>query len=394
MHASLASNILTRDFLSPPNSLYTYLFVVLFAIISTISVLFVKKPILKNLIPLSSGLGYAVTGYYFFAHNVIIELVAPLSSLILAWLAAFSALVLMEGREKRKFKKMMSQYLSPAVLNTVVSNHSDYARAEIGSKENISILFSDIRNFTNMSEKLPAESVVEILNYYFSSMTDSIFSYEGTIDKFIGDAIMAFWGAPIKINEHAEKAVYSAIDMIRRMEKVNEWIMAKGLNPIAIGIGIHTGDAILGNIGSENKLDYTIIGDNVNLASRIEGLTKHYGASILISEDTYRALTSPMPCFIADLVRVKGKEKPIKVYQPLILRENPSEEELQTAWSLATLNSEMFQHYTNCGWSQALQCLEALPNDKLHASYKDRCLHYLHNPPAHNWDGVHTMSSK
>ena len=394
IHASLASNILTNDFLTPSVPSHTYALIVIFTIITSLCVLFLKNAFLKNGIPLVMGLSYVTFVYYLFGNNIIIEMVAPLSALSLSWAASFSALVLMEGREKRKFKKMMSQYLSPAVLSTVVDNHEEFAKAEVGSKENITMLFSDIRSFTNMSEKLEAEQVVEMLNHYFSSMTDSIFHYEGTIDKFIGDAIMAFWGAPIKSDDHADKATRSAIDMIRRLEVVNQWIMEKGLDPIAIGIGVHTGDAILGNIGSESKLDYTIIGDNVNLASRIEGLTKHYGASILITEDTYNVLSEPVPCFTVDLVKVKGKNQPIKVYQPLILPENPDETALNEAKRLEALNTEMFEYYVNQDWHQALKALEKLPKDKLHDTYRERCQAYLSAPPQENWDGVHTMTTK
>ncbi|MDX1810918.1 MAG: adenylate/guanylate cyclase domain-containing protein, partial [Gammaproteobacteria bacterium] len=394
IHASLASNILNQDFLIPANPVHTYILIVLFAIFTTLCVLFLKRPILKNGIPLLLAGVYGGGAYQLFANHMVIDMVAPLFSLAGAWASSFSALVLMEGREKRKFKKMMSQYLSPAVLSTVVDNHEEFAKAEVGSTENISILFSDIRSFTNLSEKLDAREVVEMLNYYFSSMTESIFHYEGTIDKFIGDAIMAFWGAPIKTGDHAEKATQSAIDMINRLEDVNQWLMNKGLDPIAIGIGIHTGEAILGNIGSENKLDYTIIGDNVNLASRIEGLTKHYGASVLITEDTYQQLQNPMPCFTVDLVRVKGKNKPIKVYQPLILPANPDQQALDKAHELAALNAEMFEHYVNQAWEQALTSLKRLPEDKLHQMFRERCEQYRNAPPTKNWDGVHTMTSK
>ncbi len=394
IHASIASNVLNDEFLTPPNAPISYTLIILFSLTTVLCVLFIKQAVLKNGIPLAIAIGYMAFTYFMFEQNVVFELVAPLTALALSWVVSFSALVLMEGREKRKFKKMMSQYLSPAVLRTAVDNHEEFVKAEVGSQENLSILFSDIRNFTNLSEKLQAEQVVEILNYYFSSMTDSIFHYEGTIDKFIGDAIMAFWGAPIKTADHAEKATRSAIDMVRRLEEVNQWLIAKNLEPIAIGIGIHTGDAILGNIGSENKLDYTIIGDNVNLASRIEGLTKHYGTTILITEDTYSQLVNPIPCFVADLVAVKGKKKPIKVFQPLILPEDPDEDIVAKAHALQKINETMFEHYLKQEWQQALAELTQLPKDPLHNNFRQRCRANLNKPTLENWDGVHTMTSK
>jgi len=394
IHASLTSNILNNDFLTPPDSYHTYVAIFLLALLTAVSVLFVKQVFIQNFLPLCLGVAFAYYGYYEFGQNIVIDLVAPLSSLSTAWILSIVAMVLMEGREKRKFKRMMGQYLSPAVLSTLVDNQEDFAKAEVGSTENITILFSDIRSFTNISEKLSAEKVVEMLNYYFSSMTDSIFAHEGTIDKFIGDAIMAFWGAPVISTNHPDQATLSALDMIERLKEVNQWITDKGLDPIGIGIGIHTGDAILGNIGSESKLDYTIIGDNVNLASRIEGLTKQYGAQILLTEDTFDRLSIEIPCLIADVVRVKGKKLPIKVLLPLCLPDKVDENTLQQAKQRVIKSDEAFQHYLNQEWDAAINILKTLPNELVHTNIIDRCESYKNNPPDKDWDGVYTMTTK
>jgi len=394
IHASIASNILANDFLTPPNSAVTYMFIFLFALITTLSVLFVRPALIKNGLPVLIGALFIYFTYQQFQNHHVIEVITPLLSLISAWILSFTAMVLMEGREKRRFKRMMSQYLSPAVLSTVVDNHEEFAKAEVGSKENITILFSDIRSFTNISEQLDAERVVDMLNHYFSSMTDAIFEQQGTIDKFIGDAIMAFWGAPIKTENHAEKATLAALDMVERLKVVNQWLAEKNLQAINIGIGIHTGDAILGNIGSENKLDYTIIGDNVNLASRIEGLTKQYGVTILITEETYKQLVTPIPCLTVDQVRVKGKNKPIKILHPLLLPDRVDEQTLQQSIELAAASDQAFQHYLDQEWDNALQLLDHLPDDTLHNIMRQRCIDYQKSPPEKNWDGVFTMTSK
>ena len=394
IHASLTSNIITNDFLTPANSKVTYVAIVIFAILAALCVLFVKRAYIQHTIPVLAGVSFAYFAYYQFENNIVIEMVAPLSSLTAAWVLSITAMVLMEGREKRKFKRMMGQYLSPAVLTTLVDNQEDFAKAEVGSTENITILFSDIRSFTNISEKLSADKVVEMLNYYFSSMTDSIFDHEGTIDKFIGDAIMAFWGAPVISSNHPDQATLSALDMIERLNEVNNWITEKGLDPIGIGIGIHTGDAILGNIGSESKLDYTIIGDNVNLASRIEGLTKQYGVQILITEDTYDRLTIDIPCLIADVVRVKGKKLPIKVLQPMVLPNSVDKETLETIKQRVLKSDQAFQHYLNQEWDAAIEILKTLPDELVHTNILTRCEEYKSNPPEANWDGVFTMTTK
>lgn len=395
VHASIASNILNQDFVTPPNKTITIILIIILSLVTAFASLIPKQAWLKNIIPpIVLAVFVLVALFIFNTYSYVIEIAAPSMSIVLSWVISFSFLVFTEGKEKRRFKRMMSQYLSPAVLQTVVGRHEEFAKAEVGSKENITMLFSDIRSFTNMSEKMPPEEVVNLLNHYFSAMTDSIFHYEGTIDKFIGDAIMAFWGAPIKTDDHADKATLSALDMIHRLAQVNAWTSENNYPPLAIGIGLHTGDAILGNIGSENKLDYTIIGDNVNLASRIEGLTKTYHSQILISEDTYHRLKLDIPCLILDLVRVKGKQHPIKVYRPLAHPTLSSEQELQQAIKQATLGEQAFQAYLRQDWDEAQALWRQLPQDPAIDAMIERCDYFRASPPPDDWDGAHTMTSK
>ena len=230
-------------------------------------------------------------------------------------------------------------YVSLAVLGTVVDHYHDHLDAEVGSEEDLSILFSDIRGFTSISEAVSANRVVEMLNHYFSAMTAVIFGQRSTIDKFIGDAIMAFWGAPIREAQHADLALTAAIEMCRRLEEVNRWLAENGYPPTQIGIGINSGKVILGNIGSVQKLDYTVIGDNVNLSSRLERLTKQYGVAIIISEQTYEKLHSPPPCYLLDRVRVKGKQAPIRIYTPIF------DQSFDEAQPLAQLSHDTFDAY-------------------------------------------------
>jgi len=394
LHASIASNILAQDFLVPAKTRHTLALITAFSLITAILLLMVNNNYLRNSIPLLLAALFITVNIIAFDKNIVIDLVAPLFAIALSWLIAFSSLLLIEGKEKRRFKRMMSQYLSPAVLETVVSRHEEYAKAEIGSKETISILFSDIRNFTNMSEQYQPEKVVEILNYYFSAMTTSIFHHEGTIDKFIGDAIMAFWGAPIKISDHAEKSTLAALEMLAGLTQVNQWLRTKQLSPLSIGIGIHTGDAILGNIGSENKLDYTIIGDNVNLASRVEGLTKLYNCSILITENTYQHLPANLPCRVVDLVRVKGKTKPIKIFQPLVLPDRVSAATLSETKEISDIINSSFEYYLNRQWQECITLINKIPQDDLTESLINKCQTLLSNEPPANWDGILTMNSK
>lgn len=219
-------------------------------------------------------------------------------------------------------KQMMERYLPSQLVSEFYKNKAQLEPG--GENKEVTILFSDIRSFTKFSEQRSAEEVVLFLNDYLSRMTDVIFRFNGTIDKFIGDAIMTIFGAPFKQDDDALRAVKSAVAMIYELEKLNQ----KMVNPqdkLQVGIGIHTGEAIVGNIGSDRRLDYTVIGDNVNLASRIEGLTKHYNCSILISETTYKqvegkySLNDGLEIREIDKVIVKGKSNPITVYEVVCL---------------------------------------------------------------------------
>lgn len=393
IHAAIASNILNQEFLAPTDPLLTYLFIVLLAFVTAFGVLYSKTPWQQNGIPLlvlSSFAGWAVFEFFQFT---VVAMVAPLLAGAASWSSSFSLLVFTEGKEKRKFKRMMSQYLSPAVLETVLQNRDEFGKAEIGSRENITILFSDIRGFTSLSEQLSAEKVVEILNHYFSKMTEAIFDHRGTIDKFIGDAIMAFWGAPIKNEQHADESVQAALEMVTRLATVNEWLKAQAYPPIDIGIGLHTGDVIIGNIGSEHKLDYTVIGDNVNLASRMEGLTKTYGTKILITESTFQSLKKPIPCRAVDFVKVKGKNRPIKIYQPIDASYVAIPANM-TPQRLAELSEQAFDLYLKRQWFAAIDLFKTMPDDLISQTMIERCKYFAEHRPDADWDGSYTMKTK
>ena len=183
-----------------------------------------------------------------------------------------------------------------------------------GNRSNVTVLFSDIRNFTTISEQLEAEEVVTMLNSYFTRMLDPIFRYEGTLDKFIGDAMMAVFGAPIPLVNDAEHAVRAALEMRRALRWYNEDRAGQGLSPIDNGIGITKCEAVSGNIGSEQRMDYTVIGDTVNIASRLEGLTKSYDLKILVNEGVYNEIKDKIPCVDLGFAHVKGKEGDVHIY--------------------------------------------------------------------------------
>ena len=211
-----------------------------------------------------------------------------------------------------------------------------------------------------------------MLNIYFTNMCDVILANNGTIDKFIGDAIMAFWGAPVITKDHRDKALNSAVNMIKRVRKINEELKTIGLGDyrLKVGIGLNSGDAIVGSIGSEKKLDFTVIGDTVNLASRLESQTKNYGAGILISEFTYEGLKNRYPCRAVDMVQVKGKERKVKIYQPMVTDQDLSRERAE---KLCKITNEAFEHYSKGELKKAKSLYEKIEDGPLKDLFVKRC---------------------
>jgi adenylate cyclase len=214
--------------------------------------------------------------------------------------------------QEQRLMSTLSRYVTRQIAEKLIK---DKDRLRLGGQRSrVAVLFSDIRNFTTLSERFDAEEVVTMLNEYFSLMIDPIFKYEGTLDKFIGDAIMAVFGAPVVHEDDAERAVRAAMEMRAALRYYNRLRAQRGEEPIETGIGIALGDAISGNIGSEQRMDYTVIGDTVNVASRLEGLSKNYETKVLVNEGIYNAVKDRIPCVDLGLAHVKGKEGDVQVY--------------------------------------------------------------------------------
>lgn len=388
LQASVLANLIHHEVLLPPRITMTWLSILLASLITALGVLYLRPNLLKVSWPVAVIAILGIWCYWQFANNQVVAVVQPLMAVVLSGTLAFIYLLFTEGREKNKIRKMFSQYVSPAALSAMIDNYGEYKNVDTGSKETVTMLFSDIRGFTALSETLPAEKVVEMLNFYFSNMTTAVLENHGTIDKFIGDAIMATWGAPIKSDTHANDAVRAGLAMIEKLHIVNQWLEQHDLQPIDIGIGIHTGEVILGSIGSEQKADYTVIGDNVNLASRLEGATKTYGCRMILSEKTYERL-SDLHCVPIDMIRVKGKQQPVKIFTPLSLLS-----EDQPDIEVAKTMGQAFDAYLSQNWEDAIARFSAFPNRRLGKLYVNRCRQFQDKPPPADWDGVYTMENK
>jgi len=395
LHASIYGNILSKDFLRFTGRDINSVIFIFLQLITILPVFYFNAMMLQVVIPVFCWGLFLAFSVLLFQANRVIPVVTPLLGAILSYIASFAFMGLFEGKEKRKIKNILGQYVSPVMLSSVLeSNPEEYLKAEVGVKENLTVFFSDIRGFTSITEKYPVEKVVEVLNAYLSRMVSIIFDHQGTLDKFIGDAIVAFWGAPIRLSDHHCKAVLSSIRMGEAMDSLNRDNKEKGLPPLEIGIGINTGDVILGNIGSEKKLDYTVIGDGVNLASRLEGLTKMYNSRIIISHDTYRHVKKDIACRVVDFVKVKGKNKPTLIYQVVNEKENLTADER----TIVSFTQAAFDYYRQREFTSAIETYERIlalkPGDFLSRLFISRCGNYLKDQPPDDWDGYYEYKTK
>ncbi|MEG4805247.1 GAF domain-containing protein [Microcoleus sp. ARI1-B5] len=297
------------------------------------------------------------------------------------------------SREKR-MKNTMYRYLTPGVVDKVMALGE--GALMVGERKEVTILFSDIRGYTTLTENLGASDVVSLLNEYFETMVEAVFHHEGTLDKFIGDALMAVFGAPLPLNppeSHGWMAVQSALDMRRRLKEFND--SRPGSDPFRFGIGISSGEVVSGNIGSQKRMDYTVIGDAVNLSSRLEQLTKEYGCDIILSEFTYSLCREGILVRELDKVRVKGKNQPVGIYELLQNSADPIDGETVRFLELYTNGRDA---YIARNFQKAISWFEAAlamrPSDRPVEVHLQRSLSYLEVPPPDDWDGVHTMTTK
>ena len=314
-HVSLASNYLQNDFLTPPDRRITFLSIVLGAFLTPWMVFYSKRFFLRAVFPVLMLALYVGFSFLAFKSNVIVDAVPFTFSTVMSSFLSFGYVTFIEAAEKRRVSHLFSQYVSKDVLNEVLHNYKEYQKVSAGQKVELTVLFSDIRGFTTMSETTPPEKIVEMLNIHFSVMAGIILKHNGTIDKYIGDAIMAFWGAPVRTDNHAEQAVLAAQEMASAVKEVNDKLREKGFEPeVKIGIGVNTGIATIGEIGSEQKKNYTIVGDTVNLASRLESITKEYKTPLVFSEFTYEKIKHKIGGKLLGNVKVKGREQPVTIY--------------------------------------------------------------------------------
>ena len=323
------------------------------------------------------------------------QMVLPIATPVLLTVILFTLQMIygffIESRGKRQLAHLFGQYVPPELVNEM-SKKMEEINLD-GEIKSMSVLFSDVRNFTTISENMEPKELTELINGFLTPITEIIHNQRGTIDKYMGDAVMAFWGAPLDDPKHALHAMNAAMLMTERMHNLRQEFATRGWPEIKIGVGVNTGDMNVGNKGSEFRVDYTILGDAVNLGSRLEGLTKVYGVDIIVGETTkhevpeyeYREL---------DRVKVKGKDKHVTIYEPIGLLEDVDKSIRQDLkrFKLA------LKFYRSQHWDDAEReffALSSIDKDrKIYQIYLDRIMEYRKNPPAEDWDGSFTFTSK
>ncbi len=371
IHANVMDNIMQKNFLQKPsNAEGINILVILFSTLIASMILSIFSPF----VALSLSLGFLALFHYglytlMFQEGVILNIIYPTLSIVTVILALFFSNLFYESRQKERILGKFAKKVSPAVAEALIkSGNVDFKANE----REVSIFFSDIRSFTSISEGFSsAHDLIDYLNDYMSPMSDIIIKNAGTIDKYIGDAIMAYWNAPLDVTYHADMAVTSAIEQIEALKPLNEKLKKEALPEIKIGIGIHTGEVVVGEMGSHDRSDYTIIGDTVNLGSRVEGLCKVYFSEILISEATKESLVQTYKLREVDSVLVKGKEKAVTLFSVFGFGEYDAYElERETRYSRA-LASYKAGAYERA--KKEFSLLYEHYHDRLFLFYHDRC---------------------
>lgn len=318
VHANMFETLRTNTPYQPVSQKVNILLIFLLAILTSVLLAFLR-PLGGLALILLITVAYSIVNIYFFQfQRLFMDWFAPTLCVFLAYAASYAYRFLVEEREKRRVRRFFKSYVSPKLVEELLKDPTTMPSLK-SERRMVSILFSDIAGFTSMSESLPPDEVEHILNEYLTAMSEIVFDNEGTLDKYIGDAVMAVWGnvGPNNPQTDAYKAVNTALQMQSRLIQLREKWLSEGMVPLQIRIGLNTGEALVGNFGSPQKMDYTVIGDAVNTAARLEGLNKEFGTSIIVSQSTYDLIQDRANGRHCGTVKVKGKEEPVSVYEIL-----------------------------------------------------------------------------
>jgi len=394
VHANLLAAMLDKKFLQQPSwAPGANLVIALFAGLTLAFSLPWLAPILQVLISLVLGsIIIAITSWLWVAEGIVLALAGPLLLVFLLTVFNFVWGFFYESMTRHRLADMFGQYVPPQLVEEMSRHPGKFSFA--GESRELSVLFSDIRGFTTLSESLAADELKVLLNRYFTPITGIIFDHRGTIDKYIGDLVMAFWGAPISDPDHALHSIQAARQMLKATEEISAAFVSEGLPAISVGVGINSGLMNVGDMGSKYRRAYTVLGDAVNLASRLESSTKYYGVSLIVGERTRELALDHFIWRELDLVKVKGKDQPVRVYEPCCPVDEATpelKEELQLLeQALEAFRTQEF-HRAKTLFSQLQQAHSEVYQ---YTMYLERLQQLEQEPPAADWDGSWTRMSK
>ncbi len=393
VHANMIDNILYQHFIRRGlrEIMIDFALIILFSLGAGIMFSMLSPLRATVLLLFSLAAAFAGVNFLFSHYRMWVAAFLPMTTLFLTYAGIVSYRFFFEEGEKRRALSAFSQYLHPAVMRDMLSN-KDGVRLG-GEEKELTALFADIVGFTTLSEKVTPSQLVELLNEYLNTMTGVIIKNWGTLDKYIGDAIMAFWGAPYHQDDQALRACRAALEMAQALQRLQEGWKARSVPSIDIGVGINTGPMVVGNMGSDKRKNYTIMGDSVNLASRLEGLTRKFRNRLIISESSFLQVEGKVVARELDLIRVKGKTQPVKVYDLLGMAADSAQFE-----DLVSRFEKGLKAYRDAQWEMAIEIFQELvrdyPQDGPSRVFMERCQEYLAEPPEGAWDGVFVMKSK
>ncbi|NTV97315.1 MAG: adenylate/guanylate cyclase domain-containing protein, partial [Thiobacillus sp.] len=392
IHANMISGILDGQIKwEPVSATRIETVAVLVAGLAMAALLPFAAPFWALLATLLASAGLLAGDYFVWrAWNMHLPAASPLVTVLGLFVINMSYGFFVEARSKAQITRLFGQYVPHELVDEMAKDPERYSLR--GESRVMTVLFSDIVGFTSISEKLEASQLADMLNAYLSHMTKLVQESRGTIDKYIGDAIMAFWGAPMSDDRHARDAVLTAMAMQATLADLNPVLEQRGYPPVRIGVGVNTGRMSVGNMGSEFRMAYTVMADAVNLASRLEGLTRQYGSLVLVGEDT-KAACPDLAFMTVDKVRVKGKQVPVTIYEPLGVAAEVPKERLDEAAEFEAALAD----YLARRWDAAEARLNALNGrhpGKLYEVYLGRIIHFRTEPPPADWDGAFTFTTK
>ncbi|MDP2982585.1 MAG: adenylate/guanylate cyclase domain-containing protein, partial [Candidatus Latescibacter sp.] len=394
VHKNIASTIIDNRFIPPVTEKQTFLLIFIMTLLATLVNYRFRGfgSLFLSFIIIAAYSGIALI--LFTGKRLMIPMVAPaFATILLSYISAVTYNFLSERRQKAVIRGAFAHYVPGKVVGELLKNPD---MLKLGGEERVmTVIFSDVAGFTTISENLSPTQLVELLNEYLTAMTDIVFSYDGIIDKYEGDAIMAEFGAPLPDDEHALKACYAAIDMQKKLVEMRTKWKSEGRAELKARVGINSGPMVIGNMGSREIFDYTVMGDNVNLSSRLEGANKVYGTYVMCSEATRQMVENSIITRELDLIRVKGKKAGVRIHEIIAKKtEGIGEERLR----LLETYQRGLEAYKNRRWEEGkalfTEALAIDPSDGPASLYLERCTEFFLNPPQEDWDGIFTMRTK